>query len=370
MPGFLTGFAEVMTGWKSTLVATTHDASTLGGNSGSAVLDLTAGQVLALHFGGRYRVANYGVPAWELAQDRRIVELGVSFADPAAAIPVAAQPRAVWLSAWERVRPLVAEEVPAPAGESALPVAPDCFERVSDNDLVEAMRRDAPATERLIRQTLPPAEAEDLIADLRRGLEQGQAPSAAEGIVDFLLGAGKVDLALPEIVFLHGIMASHLSATAASAAGSGCRRWRWWPAGWPGGSPWRTTASATCCRTRCSTRTGTCVCTTRRPRASGACAGLWSTSSPTTGASRSPTPLTVCTCFSRRCGWSGQPRSSRWSRTRWAGWWRRCTPRATRSGPHGWSRPSCSARRCAAATRRSRPCWAPTRCWLRWQWSI
>lgn len=224
MPGFLTGVKEITTRWQSRLAAVTHDASTLGGNSGSAVLDPTTGLVLALHFGGEYLVTNYGVPAWELAQDRRIVELGVNFAGPSLPPTTsAAQLGSVWLNAWERVRPLVAEETPTPPapaipadgdrpGQTALPVAPDWFERVSDNDLVEAMRRDAPATERLIRQTLLPAEADDLIADLRHGLEQGQASSAEEGIFDFLLGAGKTDPALPEIVFLHGIMGSHLRA--------------------------------------------------------------------------------------------------------------------------------------------------------------
>ena len=30
----------------------THDATTLGGNSGSVVLDITTGYAIALHFGG------------------------------------------------------------------------------------------------------------------------------------------------------------------------------------------------------------------------------------------------------------------------------------------------------------------------------
>jgi endonuclease G len=40
-----------------------HDASTLGGNSGSLVLDLASGEAIGLHFAGSYRVANYAVPA-------------------------------------------------------------------------------------------------------------------------------------------------------------------------------------------------------------------------------------------------------------------------------------------------------------------
>ena len=60
--------------------AATHDCSTLGGNSGSAVIDLNTGHVLGLHFGGRYQEQNYAVPASELARDRRVIDAGVTFA--------------------------------------------------------------------------------------------------------------------------------------------------------------------------------------------------------------------------------------------------------------------------------------------------
>src|SRR5207302_83693 len=40
-----------------------HDCTTLGGNSGSAVVDLNTGKAVGLHFAGLYRVANYAVPA-------------------------------------------------------------------------------------------------------------------------------------------------------------------------------------------------------------------------------------------------------------------------------------------------------------------
>jgi endonuclease G, mitochondrial len=40
-----------------------HDCSTLGGNSGSAVIDLASGQAVGLHFGGSYRISNLAVPA-------------------------------------------------------------------------------------------------------------------------------------------------------------------------------------------------------------------------------------------------------------------------------------------------------------------
>lgn len=63
--------------------AVTHDCSTLGGNSGSAILDLATGEVLALHFAGRYLESNYAVPALELSRDGRVVDAGVSFAGSA-----------------------------------------------------------------------------------------------------------------------------------------------------------------------------------------------------------------------------------------------------------------------------------------------
>jgi endonuclease G len=56
-----------------------HNCSTLGGNSGSALVDLNTGQVLGLHFGGRYEVINFAVPCRELARDGRIVDAGVTF---------------------------------------------------------------------------------------------------------------------------------------------------------------------------------------------------------------------------------------------------------------------------------------------------
>ncbi len=41
----------------------THDCTTLGGNSGSVVLDMKTGQAVALHFAGLYMIENYAVPA-------------------------------------------------------------------------------------------------------------------------------------------------------------------------------------------------------------------------------------------------------------------------------------------------------------------
>lgn len=77
-PGLLQG--GMQTGSFQKLVnAATHDCSTLGGNSGSALVDLATGTVLALHFGGLYHQQNFAVPSSELARDQRVVDAGVSF---------------------------------------------------------------------------------------------------------------------------------------------------------------------------------------------------------------------------------------------------------------------------------------------------
>ena len=56
-----------------------HDTSTLGGAWGSAVLDIESGEVVGLHFAGEYMVSNYAVPSVSLAEDQRILDLGLNF---------------------------------------------------------------------------------------------------------------------------------------------------------------------------------------------------------------------------------------------------------------------------------------------------
>ncbi|MFF9838246.1 trypsin-like serine peptidase [Streptomyces sp. NPDC013740] len=56
-----------------------HDCSTLGGNSGSPVFDLTDHRVLGLHYGGRYRVGNVAVPLWELVDDPLLAQAKVNW---------------------------------------------------------------------------------------------------------------------------------------------------------------------------------------------------------------------------------------------------------------------------------------------------
>lgn len=56
-----------------------HDCSTLGGNSGSCVVDLESHRVLGLHFSGRYLEANKAVALWKLAGDRLMKKAGIQF---------------------------------------------------------------------------------------------------------------------------------------------------------------------------------------------------------------------------------------------------------------------------------------------------
>ncbi|MGO4630649.1 serine protease [Streptomyces sp. 2RAF24] len=56
-----------------------HDCSTLGGNSGSPVFDLTDHRVLGLHFGGRYRIGNVAVPLWEMVDDPLLAQAKVNW---------------------------------------------------------------------------------------------------------------------------------------------------------------------------------------------------------------------------------------------------------------------------------------------------
>lgn len=68
-PGEILGLASAQT--------FEHDCSTLGGNSGSCVVDLETHQVLGLHFRGRYRESNEAVALWTLTDHRLLRDAGV-----------------------------------------------------------------------------------------------------------------------------------------------------------------------------------------------------------------------------------------------------------------------------------------------------
>ena len=75
----------------------THDCSTLGGNSGSIVVDLDSGLAVGLHFSGLYLHANYAVPSTRLTALLRMLGPGTPAPLPGLDIgssdPVRAQAR-------------------------------------------------------------------------------------------------------------------------------------------------------------------------------------------------------------------------------------------------------------------------------------
>ncbi|HEV7242174.1 MAG TPA: serine protease [Thermoanaerobaculia bacterium] len=56
-----------------------HDASTLAGSSGSAIVDFEQGSVVGLHYSGNYNIANNAVPLWKFKDDPVLVDNGVVF---------------------------------------------------------------------------------------------------------------------------------------------------------------------------------------------------------------------------------------------------------------------------------------------------
>jgi endonuclease G len=64
-PGKFIGF-ESVSSYGRNVLALAHDCTTLGGNSGSALIDIETRTVWGVHFGGVAPDANYSVPTWEL----------------------------------------------------------------------------------------------------------------------------------------------------------------------------------------------------------------------------------------------------------------------------------------------------------------
>jgi len=113
-PGVIRARAKIRS-FENTVDAVTHDASTLGGNSGSAVIEVDTGEVVALHFAGEYLKANYAVPMHELARDSRVA----SRLNFEGALP----PTNDWAPAWRSVEwtdGSVSAAAPPPAEEAVV----------------------------------------------------------------------------------------------------------------------------------------------------------------------------------------------------------------------------------------------------------
>ena len=117
------------------VLAMGHDASTLGGSSGSAVINVRTAQVVGLHFGGWFEIKNHAVPMHDLAQDPFVRDV-LAFKNPP---PGATEPP--WLARW---RPYEAPTTPeSPVGETDADVT---FVSVSSNESLEAARPSLKAT--------------------------------------------------------------------------------------------------------------------------------------------------------------------------------------------------------------------------------
>lgn len=194
LPGYTGARAKIVT-YGGVVDVITHDSSTLGGNSGSALIDLETGEVLGLHFAGDYLEDNYAVPAWELAADVRVRKRSVAFGkgefEPE---------RAEVIAAWRSLAPATptaespSAAVIGPAADSPLP--PDFFASMDEAAIVEALERDPERTQARIREVLGDEEANDFFADLQAASQEGPA---------------KIDPNLPEIIWVHGIMGGHLT---------------------------------------------------------------------------------------------------------------------------------------------------------------
>jgi endonuclease G len=130
-PGLLAGPQSVGSFGRN-VRAVTHDCSTLGGNSGSAVIDLESGQVFGLHFGGRYLDTNYAVPAIELARDPQVRDAGVKLGGTPSGSPPP-ELRQAWSDTESTA---MHDDTPAgapakPAGTTPRPAASDTARRIT-----------------------------------------------------------------------------------------------------------------------------------------------------------------------------------------------------------------------------------------------
>jgi len=189
-PGYAMGLLEASS-YGRAVTAFAHDCSTLGGNSGSCVLEVKTGRVLGLHFGGAYLVANYAVPAWELARDARVVDAGVAFAGRR---PRGAPP---WDGAWTGL------EGAAKAGPARAPGAErspaEWYERSDPDALRRAWQRDPEELEARLVRAAGPRDARAVRARLTEGRTERLFPRP-------------VDPSASEILLLHGILGAHLDS--------------------------------------------------------------------------------------------------------------------------------------------------------------
>jgi len=195
-PGYGMGLIEANS-YGNAVMAFGHDCSTLGGNSGSCVLEVKTGRVLGLHFGGVYLDANFAVPAWELARDARVVDAGVRFSGKRAG----GGKEPSWAGAWAGLEGPAKAAPVAPAGLRGTERSPaEWYERADPDSLRRAWQRDPVALEARLVRAVGPVDARAVRARLTEGRTES-------------LFSRPVDPSAAEIVFLHGIMGAHLDTS-------------------------------------------------------------------------------------------------------------------------------------------------------------
>jgi endonuclease G, mitochondrial len=145
-PGVIRTRAKVQS-FENSVNALTHDASTLGGNSGSAVIEVDTGEVVALHFAGEYLKANYAVPMYELARDSRVA----SRLNFGGTLP----PTNDWAPAWRSAEGTddSADAATLPQAEEAVVVDPDYGNRQGyDPSFLESIEVPLPRVSKAMEQ--------------------------------------------------------------------------------------------------------------------------------------------------------------------------------------------------------------------------
>jgi hypothetical protein len=66
--------------WNDGRPVLVHDCASTGGCGGAPLVDIASGDVVGIHFAGRYLESNYAVPSRELGADATLVDAGVLFA--------------------------------------------------------------------------------------------------------------------------------------------------------------------------------------------------------------------------------------------------------------------------------------------------
>ncbi|WP_437321765.1 trypsin-like peptidase domain-containing protein [Sorangium sp. So ce385] len=171
-----------------------HNASTLAGNSGSAVLDLETKTVVGVHFAGAPFITNWAVPTWELHRDPRLRDAGVRFT-PASGGPPTPDPAVE--AAWKRLEPSAsAVQVPVHVGQESPAEPAGSFAWTSLDALTDAVGQGGPEARRRLIRALGDRQAAALLRAL---------PAARSGEP-----ACAVDPELPEIVLIHDAFTGHL----------------------------------------------------------------------------------------------------------------------------------------------------------------